>query len=279
MIHKLDSSHNTNIAPHDSYNTNYTEEEHTQESHILKKKIKNKLNIFSKIKNYYYILLMILLALSLSIALLLSYKVNYFIKNVSINIIEIHGASIQSQKIILNTLNKLKGQPISKLNLQYLQTYLLSMPSIAKASVYRNMTGKVKIFVLEKNPYFLWLNDNNNYKIVDSENQIINVKLQFPVTDLIKIESGEEALKQSSVIRFLMYKDINILKQVDTIMYKGYYWNIILKNNIIIKLPIDNVELSYMNLVKIINKYNLLKRKIEYIDARIPNKIFIMPRK
>ena len=279
MIHKLDSSHNTNIAPHDSYNTNYTEEEHTQESHILKKKIKNKLNIFSKIKNYYYILLMILLALSLSIALLLSYKVNYFIKNVAINSIEIHGASIQSQKIILNTLNKLKGQPISKLNLQYLQTYLLSMPSIAKASVYRNMTGKVKIFVLEKNPYFLWLNDNNNYKIVDSENQIINVKLQFPVTDLIKIESGEEALKQSSVIRFLMYKDINILKQVDTIMYKGYYWNIILKNNIIIKLPIDNVELSYMNLVKIINKYNLLKRKIEYIDARIPNKIFIMPRK
>ena len=243
MIHKLDSSHNTNIAPHDSYNTNYTEEEHTQESHILKKKIKNKLNIFSKIKNYYYILLMILLALSLSIALLLSYKVNYFIKNVAINSIEIHGASIQSQKIILNTLNKLKGQPISKLNLQYLQTYLLSMPSIAKASVYRNMTGKVKIFVLEKNPYFLWLNDNNNYKIVDSENQIINVKLQFPVTDLIKIESGEEALKQSSVIRFLMYKDINILKQVDTIMYKGYYWNIILKNNIIIKLPIDNVEL------------------------------------
>ena len=37
--------------------------------------------------------------------------------------------------------------------------------------------------------------------------------------------------------------------------------------------------LNYMNLVKIINKYNLLKRKIEYIDARIPNKIFIMPRK
>ena len=135
MIHKLDSSHNTNIAPHDSYNTNYTEEEHTQESHILKKKIKNKLNIFSKIKNYYYILLMILLALSLSIALLLSYKVNYFIKNVAINSIEIHGASIQSQKIILNTLNKLKGQPISKLNLQYLQTYLLSMPSIAKACI------------------------------------------------------------------------------------------------------------------------------------------------
>ncbi len=279
MINKFNSSNHTHVEHNGSYGTNYTEDEHTQESHILKKKIKNKLNIFSKLKNYYYILLMILLALSLSIVLLLSYKVNYFIKNVAINSIEIHGASIQSQKIILNTLNKLKGQPISKLNLQYLQTYLLSMPSIAKASVYRNMTGKVKIFVLEKNPYFLWLNDNNNYKIVDSENQIINVKLQFPVTDLIKIESGEEALKQSSVIRFLMYKDINILKQVDTIMYKGYYWNIILKNNIIIKLPIDNVELSYMNLVKIINKYNLLKRKIEYIDARIPNKIFIMPRK
>ena len=76
-----------------------------------------------------------------------------------------------------------------------------------------------------------------------------------------------------------MYKDINILKQVDTIIYKGYYWDIILKNSIVIKFRIENVEVSYTNLVKIINKYNLLKRKIEYIDARIPNKIFIMPRK
>jgi cell division protein FtsQ len=274
MIHKLDSSNHTSVEHNDSYNTNYTEE-----NHASKKTIKNKIDIFSKLRNYYYLLLMILLALSLSIVLLLSYKVSYFIKNVTINSIEIHGASIQSQQIILKTLNKLKGQPISKLNLQYLQTYLLSIPSIAKASVYRNMTGKVKIFILEKNPYFLWLNDSNNYKIVDSENKLIKVKLQFPVTDLIKIESGEEALKQSSVIRFLMYKDINILKQVDTIIYKGYYWDIILKNTIVIKLPIENVEVSYTNLVNIINKYNLLKRKIEYIDARIPNKIFIMPRK
>ena len=279
MIHKLDSSNHASVEHNDSYNTNYTEEEHNQENHASKKTINKKIDIFSKLRNYYYLLLIILLALSFSIVLLLSYKVSYFIKNVTINSIEIHGASIQSQQIILKTLNKLKGQPISKLNLQYLQTYLLSIPSIAKASVYRNMTGKVKIFILEKNPYFLWLNDSNNYKIVDSENKLIKVKLQFPVTDLIKIESGEEALKQSSFIRFLMYKDINILKQVDTIIYKGYYWDIILKNTIVIKLPIENVEVSYTNLVKIINKYNLLKRKIEYIDARIPNKIFIMPRK
>jgi cell division septal protein FtsQ len=68
------------------------------------------------------------------------------------------------------------------------------------------------------------------------------------------------------------------MDKIKSIDYQGYHFNITLKNNILIKLSESNLKSNIYQLLNLNSQYNLLNRKIDYIDLRLPNKIFIMPK-
>ncbi len=232
-------------------------------------------NLGSKIKLYLSIAFFTMVAF---LVFLLLYKIYSFSDSVSIQEIKIVGASTKVKEELDTRLNALMGKKINSININELKDYLQSFPWIKNASVYKNLNGKLVITILERNPYFLWLNEEGDYKIIDGLNNVVKRKLNFSLDNLIVIEKGVLALDNSQEIRFLIYSDLVILKQIKKIIYDGYRWDIILKNGIIIKLPERDMKLAYLKIISLHKKQGVLNKNIEYIDARSINKLFIQPK-
>jgi cell division protein FtsQ len=177
----------------------------------------------------------------------------------------------------MESLSFMQGQRVMSINLENLQDYLNSLPWIYRASAGRNLSGEIIISVIEINPYFLWLNDENNYKVIDAEDNITNVKLNFPLEDLITIEKGSTALENSHKLRFLIYSDMDMLKEIKSLRYNGYRWDIIFKNGLTLRLPENDMTKAYETFLSLNKKYNFLDKNLEYIDATPVNKLFIKP--
>jgi cell division protein FtsQ len=72
---------------------------------------------------------------------------------------------------------KIKGTPMSELDLGLLEKLVYSNPYVARAEVYVTMTGFVRIDVWQRNPVLRVVNDFNEHFYIDEEGAY------FPVTD------------------------------------------------------------------------------------------------
>ncbi|MDR0483842.1 MAG: FtsQ-type POTRA domain-containing protein [Alphaproteobacteria bacterium] len=234
--------------------------------------MKIKIFSYSKIQATLVIVFSILIV---SFCLVLSVKIFNFVKVIPVNNVVINGASPEVKQEIMKSLAFLRDEKVMSVDLENLRLYLNSMPWVYKSAVSRNLSGEIIITIMEINPYFLWLNDDNNYKLITSDDTQSQVKLNFPLEDLITIEKGSIALKNSHKLRFLIYQDLNILKEIKTLRYNGYRWDIILKNGLVIRLPEENMIKAYTTFLNLNKKYNFLDKNLDYIDATAINKLFI----
>lgn len=207
-----------------------------------------------------------------------AYNVYKFTYNVPVSDIVIHGASNRVKNIIYKDLRILNGESIVGLNLEKIQAYLEHYNWVAKASVSRKLTGQLEINIIEKNPYFMWLNDSGNYRVINNVNELVNERLNFPLSQLIVIEKGTQALQNADDIKFLIYEDFTVLQEIHKLVYNGYRWDIEFKNGMVLKLSENNITKSYNKFLAANKKYSLLKQDIQYIDATSTYKLYIMPK-
>jgi cell division protein FtsQ len=202
---------------------------------------------------------------------------NFLLNRTQIKNIEIKGVSYGLLLVLENQLNYLKQQSLKDIDIYSLKQELLKNSWIKNISITKRYPYTLEINVIEKNTYFLWQDDIGNFFVVDSNNNLIRKALEQDFR-LININKGEIALKKSNELRYLLSKNLYLMDKIKSIDYQGYHFNITLKNNILIKLSESNLKSNIYQLLNLNSQYNLLNRKIDYIDLRLPNKIFIMPK-
>jgi cell division protein FtsQ len=202
---------------------------------------------------------------------------NFLLNRTQIKNIEIKGVSYGLLLVLENQLNYLKQQSLKDIDIYSLKQELLKNSWIKNISITKRYPYTLEINVIEKNTYFLWQDDTGNFFVVDSNNNLIRKALEQDFR-LININKGEIALKKSNELRYLLSKNLYLMDKIKSIDYQGYHFNITLKNNILIKLSESNLKSNIYQLLNLNSQYNLLNRKIDYIDLRLPNKIFIMPK-
>ena len=138
-------------------------------------------------------------------------------------------------------------------------------------SNYKN-TLFVKIF--EENP--LGIYDNNNVRILFSHNlvvlEILENKIKYE--DLI-VFYGENSLNNAK--KLIVNLDKDFLKNIKSAVFiENRRWNIILKNEILLKLPEENIKDGLNIYKKIYAKLsNKELKEIEIIDLRIKNRAIL----
>lgn len=205
-------------------------------------------------------------------------NINSFVHNVKIKKITIKGVNPNTQDYLYNQVKSIMGSNVLDIDLNELNNFIASKPLVYRSNVYRYLTGEIIINIIERNPYFLWEDDDGNYKIIDSENNIINNNLDIQIEDLIVVKKGRLALDSFNELRLALYSDANILANIKMLVFNGYRWDIYLKNGILIKLPQDNIVSSYGKLVELNKKYQITSRYVSYIDATSENKIYVLPK-
>ena len=137
----------------------------------------------------------------------------------------------------------------------------------------------LKVDIIEYNPFAIYTEDNVNYNLIDEYGDIINIqKDDIGNFSYLLIISGDERTKEqiNDLFNILStyYGLSNKISKVERI--GGRRWNLILENNIVVKMPEEdsNIFNAWSNLDKIINIYGL-DLDLEEIDLRIKDRVYL----
>lgn len=216
---------------------------------------------------FYFILFFLLSTVNFN-----NYKKKSEKKFFSINKIEIKGNNIIDKKNILESLTQLYGKNIFKLNTLEIKGKLFNYNLIKNISIKKYYPNKIEINIDEAKFIAIIVKNNTKYFLTDNQKLV-----------LYRDDLGIKKLPQLYGINaekfFLNFKKILESNKFNLSLINNYYyfqinrWDLYLKNNLVVKLPTENVEQAIFLVKKLIKKKEFLNSKI--IDLRIKEKIII----
>ena len=219
-----------------------------------------------KIYLYFIILFLLLSVHNINTANSLS---NYFkIKQIKI----ISNTNEDLSKKILLSLNRFYNSNIFDVKANELIIILDNFNIISEYKVKKIYPSTIKIEFEETNILAYFLENNKKIFIGENGKKIEQIKYS---KDNLPLVIGNVDIKKFLILKKyiidhgLSFNDFNIFY-----FYKSNRWDLIYKNKLTIKLPIDNLSNSIKLLKKIIDTKKIVDLKI--IDLRIKNKIILL---
>ena len=200
------------------------------------------------------------------------------INNIQINSIEfnkikninVSGLSNQNNKIIFNEINKLNLKNIFSLDKNEITKIIETNTLVEKYEVIRVYPSTINIKIKKTN-FLAKINQDDQILLVGSNGKlsknnplIENLPFIFGKPNIQEFLKFIEILNQSQ----LKYDSIK-----NFYFYKSKRWDLKLKNNILIKLPKNNVEESLNDVFEFLNVAEL--NDIKIFDARVKNQIIL----
>ena len=223
--------------------------------------------IGKKYKYFFYIFLFLLLSTINNLNLIKS-------KNsiTKVKIIEVVGLKNELNQQIKNKLNYLLNSNIYNIDEKKIKKNLNEYTFLEKYNVFKVYPSKI-IFHLEQTDLLATTMLNNkiyivgaNGKLIDS--QFVNDEIQLPnIFGVFSEKSFVKLIKKIKDVKF-NYDEIK-----NFYFFPSKRWDIEMKNNLIIKLPKNNLESSLIKINKIINNGKFNNKKI--IDLRIKNQVIV----
>jgi len=188
--------------------------------------------------------------------------------------IEVLGNESVTYEEVIAASHLKKLSNINELNLDEVKNNILSNTKIEKASVYRILPSKVRIYINERKPIAIWW-ENNQYYLVDKNGVIIEKVDENEARKGYIILFGKNAKDKYHEISDLLFHN-GLTSYIVSIARVGdRRWDLYLKNDLIVKLPEENLENAIAILVQILQQNNN-KILLSAIDLRlIPDKIYI----
>ena len=186
-----------------------------------------------------------------------------------INHIIINGSEKSDKSLIENNLIEFWGSLIDS-NFDIIKELVESSEWVKRASVKKVLPSTLIIDVIENDPYAIYFQDGKTF-LLDLDGSIITeINLDNYGDDLLLVrgENSPELLEK-------LIKDISIafpsliqnLRELEFIEKRR--WNLILNNNLLVKLPDVNIQKSLKNLKQLFEEQEVMESNIIEIDLRI----------
>lgn len=189
----------------------------------------------------------------------------------------IKGRKYTTKNEISDALQAYKGDNVIKYDLWNAKRRLEELPWVKEATVRRSFFPNIiYASVEEKKAIAVWQIGDDFYPI-DEDGKIINTLLIPDGISLLIV--GKEAPEHIKELRKLIDMDEEIKERVKAVQYiSSRRWNIILddiENGVTIKLPEENAAEAWKKLIKLNTTEGILKRKLTFIDLRLPDKVVV----
>ena len=194
-------------------------------------------------------------------------KIFSSIKFYQIKEIQISGLEDIDNEILLSKLNNFFFKNILLINKNEISKIIENNVLVQNYTILKKYPSKLDVRI-EKAKFYAKINRNNKIFYVGSNGKLIKNNFQYELPFIFGNPEVNEFLKFKKIIdnSKLQYRDIKNLY-----FFQSKRWDIELNNNLIVKLPKENLDKSLDNVFEIINNSNLNKFKI--IDLRIKNQI------
>lgn len=187
-------------------------------------------------------------------------EAEFFIKQVAVT-----GDTRLGDTQILNILNINKATSLYNFDVKEARARLIILPWVRSVEVEKSYPARLKIFIKEREPYAVYLH-NNNFDYVDNKGVFMgnapdNTKLPI-------VEGMPNAYEAYNFIKNLKKIPFLFSKVSKNICYLNNRWDVLLNNNVLLKLPSEN---TFKKLSILINRgilQKLLNKNINMIDLR-----------
>ena len=222
--------------------------------------------LIDKGKIYFYILLLLVL-LSMHNINSINYMSNLFkVQKIKIN----SDLDENSNKEIINSLNKFYNNNILLINEKDIKETLDSFNLISEYNVKKEYPSSISLNLKKTNLLASFI-ENNQLIYLGENGKKIKTKLYENNLPVI--------FGKFNIEEFLNLRQKLILNNFEINNFNKFYffkskrWDLLYKNKVTIKLPINDIDLSIEQLKKLIKDPNLIK--VKTIDLRIKDKIII----
>jgi len=167
-----------------------------------------------------------------------------------------------------------KGGSILSIDPAAIQENLIALPWVRQAYVKKIWPDTISVALKERVPMALF-QKSTQVRLIDTQGEVIDENNLSPYKDLI-IVSGVEANKAASTLFPLITANNDLYDEIERAIYiSERRWDILLKNETLIKLPENDVAFALKILEDANDQDSLLSKNLEIIDLRDPNRIVI----
>ena len=191
------------------------------------------------------------------------------IKNINVS-----GLDYDEKQLLLNEIKSLQLKNIFFLNIFELKKILGGNTLIEKYKIFRIYPSSL-VIEIQKTKFLAKINNNNkiylvgsNGKLSDANNSKTKLPFIFGKPDIKDFLKFKKIIDDSKI-------SYNQIKKI--YYFRSKRWDLELENDILLKLPKDNIKNSLDNSFEFINYSNFLKNKT--IDTRVENQIIVNDRR
>jgi cell division protein FtsQ len=192
--------------------------------------------------------------------------------------VTVEGRDYVTREAILAALNVKAGDSLLGIDLQAARHRLESIDWVASATVERRLPDTLYVTLKERRAVAIWQN-GNEYTLIDQNGRTVRASRMPPGADTLLLLGGAGAPEHVGDLLLLLAYEPYIAKQVRAGVWVGQRrWNLILKNDVEIRLPEEDAVAALQRLAKLDSDYKLLSREFSVIDLRLPDKLYLKKR-
>lgn len=186
--------------------------------------------------------------------------------------IEIEGSK-NSNKEKIESIIPINEKSLFTLDLNDTALEIQKLNWVKKVNIKKQFPNTIKILIFENDPFAYLLKDQKTF-LIDIDGEIISEENALNNIDEYLIVTGKDSQRNLSKL----IRDINIAyPEILASLYELEFieerrWDIIINNNLRIKLSESDVQNSLINLKKLIKDNKILKSNIIEVDLRISDR-------
>ena len=186
-----------------------------------------------------------------------------------LNQIKIKGSEKSNISLIKEEIYNYSTDLLS-LDLQQIKEIIEQEPWIKRVNIKKVYPSTLILDIIENDPYAI-LKDNGKYYLIDIDGTIITEKNKdYELENFIIISGDDSPAALKSLIKELNIHFSELISQISKLDFiERRRWNLILKNNLLIKLPDTKIDNALKNLKNLFVDEKVLQSNIIEIDLRI----------
>jgi cell division protein FtsQ len=166
------------------------------------------------------------------------------------------------------------GDSLFQTSLGEIHQKLLYLPMVKEAHVTRDLSGRIIIDLHERKPYALW-QFQDKLRVIDAEGIVLARANPDEYPNLITVVGENAPQNMQELISFLPTEK-NLSEEVVAAVYvSDRRWDVHFVSGVQIMLPENNPRVAWKRLAKMHKKHDILQQKLQAIDLRIEDKIYI----
>lgn len=201
----------------------------------------------------------------------LSLKLGFQVNNLAVNSLDQINANELAEKI------DVADKPILSLDLKAIRGAIETNSWVKEAVVERVLPNQIKITILEYKAKAIWQTGEKFY-LVDAQGETIKeiTKQELPeFADLIVL-TGEGAVYHIEEVFQILGNTEKLMLKTKAAIYVGERrWDIMMNNNMIVKLPATNPQKAWQYFSQLNEELDLINNDVISIDLRIPELLFL----